>query len=150
MPTQINPATGETGKVFPELDAQGIEAALAEAERAYRLWRTSGLAERTALLGSIADQFDTRRDELAAAATFEMGKPLEQARAEVATIRGSARMFSTRLDGICRLRNSPRGAPAARTTSSSRAAHSGVRLACFSRPTLPAMIEGAMKRTACQ
>ena len=84
MPTQINPATGETGKAFPELDEQAIEAALAEAERAYRLWRTSDLAERTALLGSIADQFDARRDELAAVATFEMGKPLEQARAEVA------------------------------------------------------------------
>ncbi len=94
MPTQINPATGETGKAFPELDEQAIEAALAEAERAYRLWRTSDLAERTALLGSIADQFDARRDELAAVATFEMGKPLEQGRAEVAKCATAFRYYA--------------------------------------------------------
>jgi len=94
MPTQINPATGETGKAFPELDEQAIDAALAEAERAYRLWRTSDLAERTALLGSIADQFDARREELAAVATFEMGKPLEQGRAEVAKCATAFRYYA--------------------------------------------------------
>lgn len=94
MPTQINPATGETGKTFPELDGAAIEQALDEAERAYRQWRLSELGERTALLGRIAEQFDTRQEELARAATFEMGKPIVQARAEVAKCATAFRYYA--------------------------------------------------------
>ncbi len=94
MPTQINPATEDTGKVFPELDARAIETALAEAEEAYRAWRTSDLTDRTALLTRIAEQFEARQDELAGAATFEMGKPLAQARAEVAKCATAFRYYA--------------------------------------------------------
>lgn len=94
MPTQINPATGETGKTFPELDGAAIEQALDDAEQAFRHWRLSDLGERTALLGKIAEQFDTRQEELALAATFEMGKPIVQARAEVAKCATAFRYYA--------------------------------------------------------
>lgn len=94
MPTQINPATGETGKSFPELDSAAIDAALTRARLAYRDWRLSELADRTALLGKIADQFLARQDDLAAAATFEMGKPIAQARAEAVKCASAFRYYA--------------------------------------------------------
>lgn len=94
MPTQVNPATGETGKSYPELNQTAIDGALEDAQRAYRTWRGSSLGERADLLGRIADRFDARRDELAAAATFEMGKPIAQARAEVAKCATAFRYYA--------------------------------------------------------
>ena len=57
MFTSINPATGEPGESFAELAADEIEAKVAAAHEAYRAWRTTDLATRTALLEAIADQF---------------------------------------------------------------------------------------------
>lgn len=83
MPTQINPATGEAGKSFPELDDAAIDDALGKARAAYREWRTTDYETRTDLLERIADCYDAERDRLAATITFEMGKPITQARAEI-------------------------------------------------------------------
>ncbi|HSX56276.1 MAG TPA: NAD-dependent succinate-semialdehyde dehydrogenase [Sphingomonas sp.] len=83
MFTSINPATGEEGASFEALDDDGIEAALARAEAAYRSWRVSEIAQRTALLTAIADAFEANRQHLAETATREMGKTLASALAEV-------------------------------------------------------------------
>lgn len=83
MFTSINPATGEEGATFEALDDDGIEAALARAQAAYRSWRVSDIAQRTALLAAIADQFETNKQHLAETATKEMGKTLASAIAEV-------------------------------------------------------------------
>ncbi len=83
MPTQINPATGEEGKTFPELDDDEIEAKLARAAATFKSWRNTDYAERTGLLGRIADKYADNRDRLAGIMTFEMGKPIGQARAEI-------------------------------------------------------------------
>lgn len=83
MFTSINPATGEAGATFAALDDDGIEAALARAEAAFRSWRVSDIAQRTALLTAIADQFEANKDHLAQTATKEMGKTLASAIAEV-------------------------------------------------------------------
>lgn len=79
----INPATGEEGARFEALDDDGIEAALARAQMAYRSWRVSDIAQRTALLTAIADQFEANKRHLAETATREMGKTLSSAIAEV-------------------------------------------------------------------
>lgn len=83
MFTSINPATGEEGARFEALDDEGIEAALARAEAAFRSWRVSDVAQRTALLDAIADQFEANKRHLAETATREMGKTLASAVAEV-------------------------------------------------------------------
>lgn len=83
MFTSINPATGEEGARFEALDDDGIEAALARAQAAFRSWRVSELAQRTALLTAIADQFEANKRHLAETATKEMGKTLASAAAEV-------------------------------------------------------------------
>lgn len=83
MFTSINPATGQAGETFAELTDEQIEARVAAAEQAYRRWRTSDLATRTALLEAIADQFEANKQRLAETATREMGKTLKSAIAEV-------------------------------------------------------------------
>lgn len=83
MFTSINPATGEEGAKIEALDDDGIEAALARAEAAFRSWRVSDIAQRTALLSAIADAFETNKRHLAETATKEMGKTLAAAVAEV-------------------------------------------------------------------
>ena len=83
MPTQINPANGEKGKSFDELDDAAIETRIAKAADAYREWRVTDLEVRTELLNKIADGYDAERDRLAEIITFEMGKPITQSRGEI-------------------------------------------------------------------
>ncbi len=83
MFTSINPATGEAGATFAALDDDAIEAALTRAEAAFRSWRASDIAQRTALLTAIADRFEANKRHLAETATKEMGKTLASAIAEV-------------------------------------------------------------------
>ena len=83
MFTTINPATGEPAGTYPELDAAGVEAKIARAAATFREWRVSDMAERTALLGRIADRFEADKQRLAELATREMGKTLKSAIAEV-------------------------------------------------------------------
>ncbi len=83
MFTSIDPATGAPGDTFAELTADQIETAVARAHDAFRAWRTTDHATRTALLERIAGQFEANTQALAEIATREMGKTLKSAIAEV-------------------------------------------------------------------
>ena len=83
MITTTNPATGETIAEYETLDANGIDAKLEAATRAYRDWRTSPVELRTKLLARLSDLYLERKEELARLAVTEMGKPITQARSEV-------------------------------------------------------------------
>ncbi len=83
MFTSINPATGETVASHEELDADGIETALARAETAFAAWRNSPIEQRTALLRAIADAWEADKQHLAETAVKEMGKTIAGALAEV-------------------------------------------------------------------
>ena len=94
MFTSINPATGEAGERFAELTAAEIEAKLAKAHAAYRDWRISDYAARTALLEKIAEQFEANAHRLGELATREMGKTLKSAIAEVEKCAGGFRHYA--------------------------------------------------------
>ncbi len=79
----VNPATGEVFATYPELSKAEVDAKLDKAMSAFRSWRKTGLAERTGLLGRIADRYDANKDRLARMATAEMGKTYASAVAEV-------------------------------------------------------------------
>ncbi len=80
----VNPATGETIKTFPTITDAELDEAIAAADAAYRGWaRTASVQERAALIGRVADLHLERRQELAEIIVREMGKPVEQALAEV-------------------------------------------------------------------
>lgn len=96
MFTSINPATGETVGTYHELDADGIEMALARADAAFRSWRDSPLERRTALLSAIADAWEANKQHLAETATREMGKTLAGAVAEVEKCISGFRHYAVR------------------------------------------------------
>jgi acyl-CoA reductase-like NAD-dependent aldehyde dehydrogenase len=79
----IDPTIGEILERIPLMDARQIDAKLEAAARAFERWSAESFEERAALLRNIATRLRAQRDELAATAVREMGKPVLQARAEV-------------------------------------------------------------------
>jgi acyl-CoA reductase-like NAD-dependent aldehyde dehydrogenase len=60
-----------------------VDAALAQAQRAFEQWRTTSFEERRQKLRRAAQLLREQKAELARLATLEMGKPIVQAEAEV-------------------------------------------------------------------
>src|SRR3569623_2432184 len=81
--TSITPANGRQVRPGPGLDATEIEQALAAAAEAAPRWAATPGDERCRIVRRAADILRARRAELAALITLEMGKLVEQARAEV-------------------------------------------------------------------
>lgn len=79
-----NPANGALLAGFPEPDDSALEARLALTATANAGWRERPLAERRAALSGIAALLDQESEHLARTMTLEMGKPIREARAEIA------------------------------------------------------------------
>ncbi|GAA4142071.1 NAD-dependent succinate-semialdehyde dehydrogenase [Leifsonia shinshuensis] len=79
----VDPATGETVRVYETISDDRLGEAVAAADDAHRAWRRIPLAERAAVVRRVAGLHRERRRELAAIAALEMGKPIGQALAEV-------------------------------------------------------------------
>jgi succinate-semialdehyde dehydrogenase/glutarate-semialdehyde dehydrogenase len=80
----VNPATRERIGAVPRLAPREVEGAIAAAERALRAWRARTAKERAALLRRWADSMLEHREDLALLMTLEQGKPLAEARGEIA------------------------------------------------------------------
>jgi len=79
-----NPATGETEAVFPTMQPEAVEAALASGDAVYRHWMVSSSPEeRAGLVRKVAQLHRERRDALASIIVREMGKPMAAALGEV-------------------------------------------------------------------
>ncbi|BAL87923.1 putative aldehyde dehydrogenase [Actinoplanes missouriensis 431] len=79
-----DPRTLEELQSYPTAADWQIEAAIDGAHTAYRNWgRSTGTAERAALLLEVARLYTERADELARTVGLEMGKDFDQALAEV-------------------------------------------------------------------
>ena len=80
----VNPATGEKVEEYPEITDAELDAAIGKAWEAHVGWgKSSAVADRAAMIQRIADLHIERREELAAIAVKEMGKPMDQALMEV-------------------------------------------------------------------
>ena len=81
----VDPATGETLKEYPTITDDELRDAIARADRAHREWSTTvSVAERAALVRRVGELHAERRQELSEIIVAEMGKPIRQARGEVA------------------------------------------------------------------
>lgn len=80
----VNPTTGETLSSVPWASEQQVDAAIALAEQGYRQWRNVSVAERAATLRNVGSAMRARGEALAQMISREMGKPIAQARGEVA------------------------------------------------------------------
>jgi succinate-semialdehyde dehydrogenase / glutarate-semialdehyde dehydrogenase len=78
----IDPATGEPLDTHPELDAAGIERALARADAAFASWRTTGFDARAVVLRRVAARLREDTETHARRMAREMGKPVREGRAE--------------------------------------------------------------------
>ncbi len=79
----INPATGEQLETYEKHTRGDIEDALDRASGAFREWREQSIRKRERLLEAAGSVLRDGKDEYAETITREMGKPIEQARAEV-------------------------------------------------------------------
>jgi succinate-semialdehyde dehydrogenase/glutarate-semialdehyde dehydrogenase len=79
----INPATGEPGKSYDPHSIEDAQAAAKAARAAFLQWRRTGFAERSRVIHKVAELLRARKDELARLMTEEMGKTLDDGRAEV-------------------------------------------------------------------
>ena len=80
----VNPATGRVLAEHPTATDAQVQEALAGADAAFRAWRTLPIEERAAVAARVGTLFAERVEALAAVITEEMGKPLAEARDEVA------------------------------------------------------------------
>ncbi|NLZ16273.1 MAG: NAD-dependent succinate-semialdehyde dehydrogenase [Desulfobulbaceae bacterium] len=79
-----DPATGAELCTVPRLAAEEAAAMVEEAHRSWRIWKRSGAGDRAALLHRYADLVAANQEDLAVIMTAEQGKPLSEARGEVA------------------------------------------------------------------
>ncbi|PLR44518.1 succinate-semialdehyde dehydrogenase [Chimaeribacter arupi] len=79
----VNPANGEKIATYPFVTADQIDQAVENNYRAYQQWRALPLAARAQKLRDLAVSLRAHAEPLALMITLEMGKPVNQARAEV-------------------------------------------------------------------
>jgi succinate-semialdehyde dehydrogenase/glutarate-semialdehyde dehydrogenase len=118
----INPANGETVRIFPALTAPELEAKLQLAVEAFRQHRRTSFAERREKMERAAALFEEEKERLAQLMTLEMGKPIQQARDETAKCATACRYFAQHAElllaqepvpgakGRCTVRFEPLGA----------------------------------------
>jgi succinate-semialdehyde dehydrogenase/glutarate-semialdehyde dehydrogenase len=79
-----NPATGETLGSVPDMGTAETKRAIEAAERAWPAWRAKTAKERAAILRKWFDLMMASQEDLAQLLTAEQGKPLAEARGEIA------------------------------------------------------------------
>ncbi|KAJ9464003.1 Succinate-semialdehyde dehydrogenase [Diplonema papillatum] len=78
----VNPYTNEVAWEEPRWTRQQGNEAVARAEQTGRAWRSSSVAQRTALLTACSAVLRERADEIAQVIAAEMGKPIAQGKGE--------------------------------------------------------------------
>jgi malonate-semialdehyde dehydrogenase (acetylating)/methylmalonate-semialdehyde dehydrogenase len=79
-----NPSTGEVLRQVPLSSTAELDAAVAAARDALPAWRAVSVPSRAKLLFTLRERLQARAEDLARSVTTEMGKPIGDARAEVA------------------------------------------------------------------
>jgi len=89
-----NPADGALVASVPKLGAGETRAAIAAADRAWAPWRAKTAKERAAILRKWFDLLMANQEDLARIMTAEQGKPLAEARGEIAYAASFIEWFS--------------------------------------------------------
>jgi succinate-semialdehyde dehydrogenase/glutarate-semialdehyde dehydrogenase len=79
----VNPANGEPVRSYEENTIEDARAAAAAAHQAFLEWRRTSFADRSVVIHKAAEILRARQDEFARLMTEEMGKTLDDGRAEV-------------------------------------------------------------------
>jgi len=98
----LDPASGEVVATVPRMGAAETRRAIEAAQRALPAWKQRTAKERARVLRRLADLMAEHTDELAVLLVREQGKPLAEARAEIAYAASFYEWFgeeAKRLDG---------------------------------------------------
>ncbi|MDQ3993268.1 MAG: aldehyde dehydrogenase family protein, partial [Actinomycetota bacterium] len=82
----LEPATEEVLAEVPRASVQEADAAIGRAQEAFPAWRALAPSERGSLLRRIASAIERRAEELAQLEARNVGKPISDARGEVAMV----------------------------------------------------------------
>lgn len=96
----INPAKGEVLKTFAYHSPAEIEDRLAKADKAFRSWRQTSLVHRAGLMNQVASLLDQQAAAYARTITLEMGKPIQQALAEVKKCADACRYYASEAENF--------------------------------------------------
>ncbi|MDB5771747.1 MAG: succinate semialdehyde dehydrogenase, partial [Burkholderia sp.] len=80
----VNPATGAVIGSVPRLTAQDVQSAIRAANKALPAWRDTSAKDRSKLMRRWYDLCMAHQEDLATILTSEQGKPLTEARGEIA------------------------------------------------------------------
>jgi succinate-semialdehyde dehydrogenase / glutarate-semialdehyde dehydrogenase len=89
-----NPATGETLGTVPKMGADETRRAIEAAERAMPAWAAKTAKERAQILRKWSDLMMANQEDLGALMTAEQGKPLAEAKGEIAYAASFIEWFS--------------------------------------------------------
>ncbi len=96
----INPASGETIKVFRALSPAEIERKLALALETFRAERNTSFAERARRMTKVAEILERDKADFARLMTLEMGKPYKAAVAEASKCANGCRYYAENAEGF--------------------------------------------------
>jgi succinate-semialdehyde dehydrogenase/glutarate-semialdehyde dehydrogenase len=83
MLVATNPTTGKEIHRYPPFDQAQLMTAIDQSVEAFKEWKKTDFARRAQLLNKVAELMRTDRERLAKLMTVEMGKPINEAYAEV-------------------------------------------------------------------
>ena len=81
----INPATQKSLAHLPHATKSDLDAALAAAEKGFKLWKGKSAYDRAKVLRKAADLMRERADHISAVLVAEQGKTFAEAKGEVVT-----------------------------------------------------------------
>ncbi|HEV3228102.1 MAG TPA: aldehyde dehydrogenase family protein [Solirubrobacteraceae bacterium] len=94
MISVVEPATEEVLVQIPRAGIEETDAAVDRARRAFPAWRATPPGARSALLRGLAEALERRQDELATLEARNVGKPIADARGEMAMVVETFRYYS--------------------------------------------------------
>ena len=103
-----NPNNGQSEEAFSRIDSDGIQDVLTRTTKAFASWRETDIDTRAAVLEKTADIYEKKTDELADHIGREMGKPTDQAKAELQIVVDIYRYYAQHAhELLCLLYTSP-------------------------------------------
>eukprot|EP00798_Chlamydomonas_sp_ICE-L_P022057 gene22057-29122_t len=96
-----NPATGKALATMPKMKAGETKAAIAAADSVFPKWSKSTAKERCVILRRWYDEINKHTDDLATIMTMEGGKPLAEAKGEIASGAASVEWYAEEGRRVC-------------------------------------------------
>src|SRR5262245_42804950 len=96
----VNPATGETLKIYETLDARQIGARLDRAVKAFAEWKRTPIEARARHMVRAAGILEQKAQELGRLMTLEMGKPIGAAEDEARKCARGCRFYAEHAAGF--------------------------------------------------